>query len=127
MVRISVCHSIFEVLVLGPHRQVGRGGIVLFFDVALNATMAHMPTIASRELRNHTATVLDGVARGEVYTVTVHGRPVAEVRRVPNARRSAVPKADLMALLQRQRPDPTLARDMEWISEGTTDDLDDLG
>ncbi|MBP6997513.1 MAG: type II toxin-antitoxin system prevent-host-death family antitoxin [Phycicoccus sp.] len=86
-----------------------------------------MPTIASRELRNHTATVLDGVARGEVYTVTVHGRPVAEVRRVPNARRSAVPKADLMALLQRQRPDPTLARDMEWISEGTTDDLDDLG
>ena len=113
MVRISVCHSIFEVLVLGPHRQVGRGGIVLFFDVALNATMAHMPTIASRELRNHTATVLDGVARGEVYTVTVHGRPVAE--------------ADLMALLQRQRPDPTLARDMEWISEGTTDDLDDLG
>ncbi|WP_157073199.1 type II toxin-antitoxin system Phd/YefM family antitoxin [Kribbia dieselivorans] len=85
-----------------------------------------MPTIASRDLRNHTAKVLEGVSRGEIYTVTVHGRPVAELRRVASQRRPAVPKADLLALLDRQRPDPTLAADMAWISEGTTDDLDPL-
>lgn len=85
-----------------------------------------MPTIASRELRNHTAAVLDEVGRGAVYTVTVHGRPVAELHRVTNQRRLFVPRADLTALLKRQRPDAALADDMAWISEGTTDDLGDL-
>lgn len=86
-----------------------------------------MPTIASRDLRNHTSTVLAGVTRGEVYTVTVHGRPVAELRRVTSARRPGVPRQDLLALLDRQRPDPTLAVDMAWIEQGTTDDLGDPG
>lgn len=85
-----------------------------------------MPTIASRDLRNHTASVIEGVARGEIYTVTVHGRPVAELRRVTSQRRPAVPRAELVALLERQQPDPTLAKDMAWISEGTTDELDEL-
>ncbi|NNM48115.1 type II toxin-antitoxin system Phd/YefM family antitoxin [Knoellia koreensis] len=85
-----------------------------------------MPTIASRELRNHTASVLDGVTRGETYTVTVHGRPVAEIRRVESRRRPAIPKADIVSLLDRQQPDPMLVRDLAWITEGTTDDLDDL-
>ena len=83
-----------------------------------------MPTIASRDLRNHTASVLEGVSRGETYTVTVHGRPVAELRRVASQRRPAVPRTELLALLDRQQPDRTLAADMAWISEGTTDDLD---
>lgn len=82
-----------------------------------------MPTIASRDLRNHTANVLAGVGRGEVYIVTVHGRPVAELRRVRAERRPGIPRADLVALLDRQQPDPTLAADMAWIAEGTTDDL----
>ncbi|MEI2778071.1 MAG: type II toxin-antitoxin system prevent-host-death family antitoxin [Tetrasphaera sp.] len=85
-----------------------------------------MPTIASRDLRNHTATVLEGVSRGETYVVTVHGRAVAELSRVASQRRPAVPKADLLALLDRQQSDPTLAEDMAWITEGTTHDLDDL-
>ena len=85
-----------------------------------------MPTIASRELRNHTATVLEGVARGEIYTVTMHGRPVAELRRVTHRRRSGVPKSELVALLERQVFDPTLADDMEWIGQGTTDELDHI-
>lgn len=83
-----------------------------------------MPTIASRDLRNHTATVLEGVSRGEIYTVTVHGRPVAELRRVAGRRRPAVPRGEVLALLDRQQPDATLAEDMEGITDGTTDDLD---
>lgn len=93
---------------------------------AQSATVAHMPTIAARDLRNHTATVLEGVARGEVYTVTVHGRPVAEMRRVARQRRAGIPRDEVIALLERQRPDPTFAQHMAWISEGLTDDLDDL-
>lgn len=85
-----------------------------------------MATIASRDLRNHTAKVLAGVRRGETYTVTVHGEPVAELSRVKGLRRSAVPKAELLALLDRQRPDTALAQDMAWISEGTTDELDGI-
>lgn len=85
-----------------------------------------MPTIASRDLRNHTGAVLEGVARGEVYTVTIHGKPVAELHRVTSQRRQAVPKAEVLALLDRQRPDPTLSADMAWITEGSTDDLGDL-
>lgn len=85
-----------------------------------------MPTIASRELRNHTATVLESVARGESYTVTVHGRPVAEIRRAPSQRRPAIPRSALVALLDRQRTDRTLAPDMAWITQGSTDELDPL-
>ncbi|ANS79396.1 hypothetical protein SGUI_2000 [Serinicoccus hydrothermalis] len=82
-----------------------------------------MPTIASRDLRNHTSSVLAEVGRGEVYTVTVHGRPVAELRRVQAQRRPGIPREDLVALLDRQQPDPSLAEDLAWITEGSTDDL----
>lgn len=82
-----------------------------------------MPTIASRDLRNHTATVLEGVERGEVYTITVHGRPVAEVHRVTSRRRPSVPREELVRLLDRQQLDGTLASDMTWITQGSTDDL----
>lgn len=87
-----------------------------------------MATISSRELRNYTATVLKRVSQGETYTVTVHGRAVAELRRVASQRRSGVPRAELVALLDRQRSDGTLTRralaeDMAWISERTTDDI----
>lgn len=82
-----------------------------------------MPTIASRDLRNHTAAVLEGVARGEVYLVTVHGRAVAEVRRAPDRRRSGVPLVEVLELLDRQALDPTLADDLHWITQGSTDEL----
>ncbi len=85
-----------------------------------------MPTIASRDLRNHTAAVLEGVTKGEVYTVTVHGRPVAEVHPVTRVRRTGVPTSELLSLLDRQRVDPTLATDLAWISDETTDDLGPL-
>ena len=69
--------------------------------------------------------MLEGVGRGETYTVTVRGQAVAELRRVTSQRRPAVPLAELIALLDRQRPDSTLAEDLAWITEGTTDDLPD--
>jgi prevent-host-death family protein len=55
-------------------------------------------TIAQRELRNDNARVIDAVASGETFVVTRNGVPVAELRPIQRARRSFVPKADLIAL-----------------------------
>lgn len=99
----------------GPHAVVGD-------DTSARAERGRRMAILQR-VESATATVHDGVARGEVYTVTVQGRPVAELHRVSSQRRPAVPKGEVLALLDRQRPDATLSADMAWISEGTTEDL----
>lgn len=39
----------------------------------------HMKIISQRELRNNNATVMDDVERGEAYTVTRRGVPVARI------------------------------------------------
>lgn len=85
-----------------------------------------MATIASRDLRNHTAAVLKQVADGVEVTVTVHGEPAALITRPRHQRRHGLPKSELLALLDRQETDPALATDMAWISEGSSDDLDPL-
>lgn len=85
-----------------------------------------MTTIASRDLRNHTAAVLKQVADGTDVTITVHGEPVAVITRPRHVRRNGLPKAELLALMAQQTPDPTLADDLRWITEGTTDDLDPI-
>lgn len=82
-----------------------------------------MATIASRDLRNHTAAVLKRVADGADVMVTVHGEPVALITRPPHTRRGGMPKAEFLAFHDRQGVDATLAADLAWITEGTTDDL----
>lgn len=42
-----------------------------------------MPEVNVRELRNHGGRVLERVASGETITVTLDGRPVAELRPLP--------------------------------------------
>lgn len=54
--------------------------------------------IAQRELRNDNAKVIDAVAAGESFVVTRNGVPVAELRPIRPARRTFVPKADLLSL-----------------------------
>ncbi len=53
-----------------------------------------MTSVTVRDLRNHGGEGLDRVARGESFTVTRDGNPVAEL--APFRRRSA-PPADLIA------------------------------
>lgn len=86
-----------------------------------------MSTVASRDLRNHTADILRQVAEGTDVTVTVHGRPVALITRPPSMRPTGWPKAEFLRRLRESRPDAGLRADLEWISAGTTDELDDLG
>jgi prevent-host-death family protein len=54
--------------------------------------------IAQRELRNDNAKVIEAVAAGETFVVTRNGIPVAELRPLLDARRTFVPKRELIAL-----------------------------
>jgi prevent-host-death family protein len=42
--------------------------------------------VSVRDLRNHGGDVLDAVMRGESVTITLQGKPVAELRPWPGAR-----------------------------------------
>ena len=56
-----------------------------------------MPNVTVRELRNNGGRVLERVANGESLTITMDGRPVAELRPLPGRALSAA------ALLARWR------------------------
>ena len=78
--------------------------------------VASMQTISARKMRDRMSAVLDGISRGEGYTITVHAQPVAELRPIVNRRRPFIPISEVLALLDRQDPDLTLAADMDWIT-----------
>lgn len=61
-----------------------------------------MREVTVRDLRNHGGRVLARVARGEALTVTLDGRPVAELRPLPGR---ALPAA---VLLRRWRGLPSV-------------------
>jgi prevent-host-death family protein len=52
-----------------------------------------MATVATRELRNDTASVLRRVQAGEEIIVTVNGKPVAQLVPLPSTGRRWVPAA----------------------------------
>ncbi len=85
-----------------------------------------MTTIASRDLRNHTAEVLRQVADGTRVTVTVNGTPVAEIGPVRSTRPQFFTKAELVELVSQHQADPGLSSELEQLAGDTTDDLDAL-
>ncbi|SHG00778.1 prevent-host-death family protein [Jatrophihabitans endophyticus] len=85
-----------------------------------------MTSVASRDLRNHTAEVLRQVADGTRVTVTVNGRPVAEIGPVRALRPQFFSKADLLTLVVAHQADAGLTAELEALAGDTTDDLDAL-
>ncbi|CAN5868181.1 type II toxin-antitoxin system Phd/YefM family antitoxin [soil metagenome] len=83
-----------------------------------------MTSIASRDLRNHTADVLRQVSGGTHVTITVNGLPVAEITPVRSARKQFLSKVDLIELMARSQADPGLRDDLARLAGETTDDLD---
>ena len=81
-----------------------------------------MSEVASRELRNQTRALLDLVARGERITITVQGRPVAELSPVTDRPRWMGRDRFVHQVLSHQA-DPGLAHDLAQLSSETTDDL----
>jgi prevent-host-death family protein len=69
-------------------------------------------TIPQKELRNNVAEVLRRAQAGERFTITVAGRPVAELG--PTRSRQWVPSAQL-AYLWALPADGTLGRDLELL------------
>jgi prevent-host-death family protein len=82
-----------------------------------------MTTVASRDLRNHTADVLRQVSEGTPVTITVNGAPVADVIPHRSGRRSALSRAELKELLSRHQADPGLRDDLAQLGS----DTDELG
>lgn len=71
-----------------------------------------MATIPQKELRNHVGEVLRRAEAGEQFTITVSGRPVAQLG--PIRTRQWVPSAQLAGLWATP-PDPTLDKDLEAL------------
>ena len=81
-----------------------------------------MTEVASRELRNQTRALLDRVAGGERITVTVNGRPVAELAPVAERPRWMARTRFVRDVLSHQA-DAALAADLVSVADETTDDL----
>jgi prevent-host-death family protein len=71
-----------------------------------------VPVIPQKELRNNVAEVLRRAEAGEEFTVTVAGRPVAQVG--PARRRQWVSGPDLAKIWRTPAPE-TLAEDLERL------------
>ena len=79
--------------------------------------------VPSRELRNNTRGLLDRVAAGETVTITVEGRPVADLRPV-GARPRWISRAELLERLEGRQADAGLRRELREIAPDTTDNLE---
>ena len=69
-----------------------------------------MTIVAQRELRNHISALLKRAEEGERFTVTVDGRPVAELGPLARTRKPA--SADRLAAVLEQTP-----VDRAWSSD----------
>lgn len=81
-----------------------------------------MESVASRELRNQTRELLDRVAAGESICITVHGRPVAELRPV-EARPQWMSRDRFIRDVLVHQADAGLSDDLAELTAETTDDL----
>ena len=78
--------------------------------------------IGVRELRNHTAQVIDAVRAGERVTLTVNGDPVADI--VPHGRRERWLSGPwLKDQLRERAADPGLSQDLGQLAGQTLDEL----
>ena len=75
-----------------------------------------MAVIPQGKLRNEIGAVLRRAERGERFTVTVAGRPVAELGPLPGARALAPPER-LAAILAETPPDLGFAADLQRMRQ----------
>jgi prevent-host-death family protein len=80
-----------------------------------------MTEVATRQLRNETRALLERVEAGEPVTITVDGRPVAEL--VPVSRDRWMRREEFVRRLRGAQADPALAVDLAELAGESTDDL----
>jgi prevent-host-death family protein len=76
--------------------------------------------IPQGKLRNDIAAVLRRAEKGERFTVTVAGRPVAELGPLPGARALGVPES-LARVLAEAPPDPGFAHELRRMRQEDED------
>lgn len=81
-----------------------------------------MSLVPVRELRNHTAEVIERARNGEEVIITVNGVPAATLVPIQPAKKAFLTKAEFLAL-RPDHPDLTLAADIAALTSDTTDDL----
>ncbi len=81
-----------------------------------------MATAASRDLRNHTRALLDRASAGERITITVDGRPTAQLTPL-DERRTWIPRDEFIQIILANQADPGLTDELEELASDTTDDL----
>jgi prevent-host-death family protein len=81
-----------------------------------------MASLPARDLRNDVSGVLRRVERGERLTITVSGRPVAEIAPLP-ARPRSISWEAFIADADRWQADPALAEDLRTLLPDSTDDI----
>lgn len=84
-----------------------------------------MTTIPQRELRNNVSDVLRRAEQGERFTITVAGRPVAELGPPAPVRRGASVE-DLWRILQENPVDSEWADDLKRMREEDRADSKDI-
>ncbi len=77
-----------------------------------------MPTIPQKELRNNVAEVLRRAEAGERFTITVAGRPVAQLG--PAAKRQWVSDPALRGIFETPAPE-TIGADLERLPAALAD------
>lgn len=82
-----------------------------------------MTLIPVRDLRNHTAAVIERARSGEEVTITVNGVPAATLVPVQSDKKAFFTKGDLVALMR--KPGEPVAE--FWNHELDSDTTDDLG
>lgn len=75
------------------------------------ATLPFVPTIPQKQLRNEIGEILRRAGAGEVFTITVSGRPVAELRSIAKDRTWV--DSSVLDELWKLPVDPTWQRDLE--------------
>lgn len=81
-----------------------------------------MTTVASRELRNNTRALLDRVDAGEVITITVDGRKVAELRPLTHRNRWMT-RQEFVRRVVAAQADTALRNEIRQLAPDTTDDV----
>ena len=85
------------------------------------AALTHVD-VGIRDLRNHTARVVDAVRAGERVSPTVRGEPIADI--VPRGARTRwLSGAALQEQLEHRAADPTLRDDLDELAGQTLADL----
>jgi len=82
-----------------------------------------MSEVASRELRNNTAAVLQRVHSGEDVVVTVNGHAVARIVPLRPVTRCWLGRDELAGRLAHAQADVGLRDDLRALDDSTTDDL----